>query len=82
MNEEEEEGQERRTTRGGGGERSALGKLWDLDKLQMYIGWIKMTVQPKLTDESERVLVGFFRHHSECTESVCDNISVCLRVCV
>jgi hypothetical protein len=37
---------------GGGGEVDGVGdfgKLWDLDKLQMYIGWVKKTIQPRLT---------------------------------
>jgi hypothetical protein len=29
-----------------------MGKLWDLDKLQMYIAWVKQTLQPRLTPES------------------------------
>ena len=50
---------------GDGGSQSgeALGALWDVDKIRMYIAWVKKTIQPQLTDESEKVLVDFFRHH-------------------
>jgi len=37
---------------GGGGGCTGMGKLWDLDKLQMYIAWVKQTLQPRLTPES------------------------------
>ena len=53
--------------KGGGGwvegDDGEMGKLWDMEKLQMYIAWVKRTIEPHLTAESERVLVDFFRYH-------------------
>ena len=45
------------------GDDGEMGKLWDMEKLQMYIAWVKRTIEPHLTAESERVLVDFFRYH-------------------
>ena len=32
--------------------------------MRRYIAWVKQTIEPRLTPESERILVDFFRHHS------------------
>eukprot|EP00281_Chroomonas_sp_CCMP1168_P034821 CAMPEP_0206243994 /NCGR_PEP_ID=MMETSP0047_2-20121206/17908_1 /ASSEMBLY_ACC=CAM_ASM_000192 /TAXON_ID=195065 /ORGANISM="Chroomonas mesostigmatica_cf, Strain CCMP1168" /LENGTH=655 /DNA_ID=CAMNT_0053669159 /DNA_START=13 /DNA_END=1977 /DNA_ORIENTATION=+ len=40
---------------------SAAAKLWDIQKLQMYIAHIKQRFQPMLTAESEAILTAYYK---------------------
>jgi DNA replicative helicase MCM subunit Mcm2 (Cdc46/Mcm family) len=37
------------------------GKLWDLNKLKMYLSHIKQTFDPVLTEESEDILTAYYK---------------------
>ncbi|EKX47552.1 minichromosome maintenance protein 9 [Guillardia theta CCMP2712] len=43
------------------GEESPLGRLWDFEKLQMYICWVKRSFKPHLTETSEKILVQYYK---------------------